>query len=118
MGKNAYIRQLARLFGGHQVLLGRGIDGGLATFQSRLFAEHIRGERTLEKYDLGPGKVTNIGTMAMANDFAWAQNAQTLKLANNHAWASVPPQPRTLTSPARHSRRRLPPQRWPALRRS
>lgn len=49
-------------------------------------------ERALGKWDpfaveldLGSGLVTNVGVTALANDFNWAQNAQTIKLANWHA---------------------------------
>lgn len=59
--------------------------GGME-FHSKLEAEvRSANGRLLEKMDLGSGVVTNVGVMALANDFAWAQNAQTLKLANNHA---------------------------------
>lgn len=59
--------------------------GGME-FHSKLEAEvRNRDGKLLEKMDLGSGVVTNVGAMALANDFAWAQNAQTLKLANNHA---------------------------------
>lgn len=59
--------------------------GGVG-FHSRLDAElRNRHGKLLERMNLGSGVVTNVGAMAMANDFAWAQNAQTLKLANEHA---------------------------------
>ncbi len=58
--------------------------GGIG-FHSHLAAQHFRRGRLIERYDLGSGLVTNVGVLAMANDFAWAQNAQTLKLANWHA---------------------------------
>jgi len=41
--------------------------------------------KLLNHRELGSGLVTNVGVMALANDFAWAQNAQTLKLSNWHA---------------------------------
>lgn len=34
---------------------------------------------------LGSGLITNVGVLALTNDFAWAQDCQTLKLANQHA---------------------------------
>ena len=66
-------------------------DKGVATitsdqvFATKLVMEHFRRGRKIEEYDLGSGLVTNVGVMALANDFAWAQNCQTLKLANWHA---------------------------------
>lgn len=55
-------------------------------FATELFAIHRDGDgRIIHQHDLGSGLVTNVGVMALANDFAWAQNCQTLKLANNHA---------------------------------
>jgi len=54
-------------------------------FATHLEATHYRKGRVYDKYDLGSGLVTNVGVMALANDFAWAQNCQTLKLANFHA---------------------------------
>lgn len=45
--------------------------------------------RNKETLDLGSGLVTNVGVMAMANDFAWASPSasavNTIKLANFHA---------------------------------
>ncbi len=57
----------------------------LLTFQSHLAAEIRRRSGLREYHDLGSGLVTNVGVMAMANDYNWAQNAQTLKLMNWHA---------------------------------
>lgn len=54
-------------------------------FGTKLEARHFRRGREIDRYDLGSGLVTNVGVMALANDFAWAQNAQTVKLANFHA---------------------------------
>jgi hypothetical protein len=79
---------LARLPFGKGRLLWTPDNGDayrLLTFQSHLRADHFRRGRLVEKYDLGSGLVTNVGVMALANDFAWAQNAQTLKLQNYHA---------------------------------
>jgi hypothetical protein len=41
-------------------------------------------------YDLGSGLVTNVGVMALANDYAWSAqlNLATLALANQHAWGT------------------------------
>lgn len=64
--------------------------GGLE-FQSHLFAEHRNPNGSLiKKYDLGSGLVTNVGVLAMANDFAWSAqlNLATLALANNHGWGT------------------------------
>lgn len=58
--------------------------GGMG-FRSHLQAQHFRRGRLYDRYDLGSGLVTNVGVLALANDFAWAQNCQTLLLANQHA---------------------------------
>lgn len=57
--------------------------GGIQ-FGSHLWLDHYRKGKLIDKRDLGSGLVTNVGVQALANDFAWAQNAQTLKLANFH----------------------------------
>lgn len=55
-------------------------------FATNLTAFHRDGDGKMKHiHDLGSGLVTNVGVLALANDFNWAQNAQTLKLANNHA---------------------------------
>jgi hypothetical protein len=55
-------------------------------FSTNLTAVHRDGDGVVKDiYDLGSGLVTNVGVTALANDFAWAQNAQTLKLSNWHA---------------------------------
>lgn len=56
-------------------------------FQSHLNAKLIRADGTTKNYDLGSGLVTNVGVMAMANDFAWSAqlNLSTIGLANQHA---------------------------------
>lgn len=85
------IKDLLRIPGLGRVMWSR--DGGHAVarmaFRSHLYADHLRGGRLLKKYDLGSGLVTNMGVLAMANDFAWAAPSgaavNTLKLANNHA---------------------------------
>jgi hypothetical protein len=69
-------------------------DPGEAQILAReVFASHLRaihrnprGE-VVDVRDLGSGLVTNIGVLAMANDFAWSAqlNLATLTLANNHA---------------------------------
>jgi hypothetical protein len=62
--------------------------GGLE-FGSNLTATLIRKGKIEGTVDLGSGLVTNIGVLAMANDFAWAapsgSSLATLKLSNNHA---------------------------------
>ena len=57
------------------------------TFQSRLEADVMRRDGRTEHRDLGSGLVTNVGVLAMANDFAWSAqlNLATLALANFHA---------------------------------
>lgn len=60
-------------------------------FTTHLQADHFNAQgKMLERYDLGSGLVTNVGVMAMANDFAWSGqlNLSTLGLANNHAWGT------------------------------
>lgn len=55
-------------------------------FATQLTAFHRDGDGQMKHiHDLGSGLVTNVGVLALANDFNWAQNCQTLKLANNHA---------------------------------
>lgn len=61
-------------------------------FATSLHATHLAKEdpytgkrRIKDEIDLGSGLVTNVAMIALANDFAWAQNCQTLKLANQHA---------------------------------
>lgn len=63
--------------------------GGIA-FHSHLEAIHYHGGRIKETYDLGSGLVTNVGVLAMANDFAWSAqlNLSTIGLANQHAWGT------------------------------
>jgi hypothetical protein len=63
--------------------------GGLE-FRSNLSMKRFsKGGILLEERDLGSGLVTNVGVLAMANDFAWAAPSgaaiNTLKLANNHS---------------------------------
>jgi hypothetical protein len=75
--------------------IGRAIltrDPGAALLTAReVFATHLqathrnRAGEVVGVHDLGSGLVTNVGVTALANDYAWAQNAQTLKLANWHA---------------------------------
>lgn len=66
-------------------------SGSALTIGNMVFMSHLgairrnwKGEVT-GRFDLGSGLTTNVGALALANDFAWAQNAQTLKLANYHA---------------------------------
>lgn len=55
-------------------------------FSTDLVAHHFDGDgKLIHSHDLGSGLVTNVGVMAMANDFAWANGFNTLKLANFHA---------------------------------
>lgn len=59
-------------------------------FISHLSAVHRDGDGTLiDQHDLGSGLVTDVGVLALANDFAWpapsAAAINTLRIANNHA---------------------------------
>lgn len=46
--------------------------GGIG-FSSHLYAEHRNASgKLLRNYDLGSGLVTNVGVLALANDFAWS----------------------------------------------
>lgn len=67
---------------------------GLA-FGTKLKADHLRytgnpkaPHRLIDRRDLGSGLVTNVGVLALANDFNWAAPSgaakNTLKLANRH----------------------------------
>jgi len=62
--------------------------GGLK-FGTNLRADLFHRGRWQGFKDLGSGLVTNVGVLAMCNDFAWAApsgaSVATLKLANNHA---------------------------------
>lgn len=60
--------------------------GGIE-FNSHLYAHHMRDGLSIKKYDLGSGLVTNVGVLAMANDFAWSAqlNLSTLGTQNFHA---------------------------------
>lgn len=62
--------------------------GGVG-FSSHLWADHFRDGKLRKRYDLGSGLVTNVGVLAMANDWNWASPSgaavNTLKLANQHA---------------------------------
>src|SRR5438309_6890610 len=63
--------------------------GGIS-FHTHLQADHRRGNSMIESRDLGSGLVTNVGVLAMANDYAWSAslNLSTIGLANNHAWGT------------------------------
>jgi len=98
---------LGRVFAGIESVQGSGapLSAANAPFMSNLSAVVMRDGRPVaarefmprwarfwngvnenaQVIDLGSGLVTNVGVMALANDFAWAQNAQTLKLSNQHA---------------------------------
>jgi hypothetical protein len=54
-------------------------------FITRLLADHYDGDgKIVDQYDLGSGVVTNVGVLAMANDFAWSAtlNLSTLGTQN------------------------------------
>jgi hypothetical protein len=59
----------------------------LLTFQSRLTARIQRWNGREEFRDLGSGLVTNVGVLALANDYAWSAqlNLATLATQNFHA---------------------------------
>lgn len=63
--------------------------GGIS-FHTHLMATHMHGQDLIKEYDLGSGLVTNVGVLAMANDFAWSAqlNLSTIGLANQHAWGT------------------------------
>ena len=84
------LRELARLpFRRGRVLWtpDTGDAVRLLTFQSHLEAVIRRRDGREERRDLGSGLVTNVGVLAMSNDFAWSAslNLATLALANQHA---------------------------------
>ncbi len=58
-------------------------------FQTQLLATLISNGKVQGTRDLGSGLVTNVGVLALANDFAWASPSgaavNTLKLVNWHA---------------------------------
>jgi hypothetical protein len=58
-------------------------------FYTHLYADHFRGDRLIDKRDLGSGLVTHAGTLALANDWQWASPSaaavNVLKLMNYHA---------------------------------
>lgn len=67
--------------------------GDAAMIASEVFQTNLRAVhrdplgRVVDVHDLGSGLVTNVGVLAMANDFAWSAqlNLATLALANQHA---------------------------------
>lgn len=97
------ISSLALPFGAGRLVLARSLNsigltydrnGSAITpaglpFGTHLMAVHKdRNGRIKEIRDLGSGLVTNVGTLAMSNDFAWASPAtaiNVLKLANQHS---------------------------------
>lgn len=103
------IRDLARIPGVGRIMFSRdgGNARGVMAFRTHLAAEHVSARRPNVGYferrhwherpdgkwqrnrDLGSGLVTNLGVLAMANDFAWAAPSgaaiNTLRLAKNHA---------------------------------
>jgi hypothetical protein len=59
-------------------------------FLTELFAIHRDGDgKVIHEHDLGSGLVTDVGVLALANDFAWPAPSgaaiNTLRIANNHA---------------------------------
>lgn len=49
----------------------RGQGNYILAFRTHLQADHIRNGRLRKTYDFGSGLVTNVGVLALANDFAW-----------------------------------------------
>jgi hypothetical protein len=49
----------------------QGFPGGMG-FHSHLQADHFHRGRKVASYDLGSGLVTNVGVLALANDYAWS----------------------------------------------
>lgn len=83
-----------RIPGFGRVMLTRDSGDGRLTarehFATNLHAVHRDGDGSLKDViDLGSGLVTNVGVLALANDFNWAAPSgaaiNTLKLANWHA---------------------------------
>lgn len=70
---------------------GSAVITGRQVFATSLLARHTDAHgHLIEDYDLGSGLVTNVGVLAMANDFAWSAqlNLATLALSNQHAWGT------------------------------
>jgi hypothetical protein len=72
--------------------------GGADLFNTEFLRTRLRAivtdpaGRLVEEHELGSGKITNIGVLALANDFAWAQVSgspvNTLGAAKFHAWGT------------------------------
>jgi len=62
--------------------------GGIG-FNTNLTATHVRDGAVIDEIDLGSGLVTNVGVLALANDFGWASpsgaKVSTLTAAKNMA---------------------------------
>jgi len=79
---------------GGRVLFTR--DRGEALFADQFFSTNLTAVhrdsqgRIIKAYDMGSGLVTNVGVLAMANDFAWSAqlNLSTLGTQNYHAWGT------------------------------
>jgi hypothetical protein len=90
-------------------------------FATNLGAVHRDGDgQLIDQYDLGSGLVTNMGVLALANDFAWSSslNLSTLGTQNFHATgtgataaAATDFQMQTLAAPTT-SRLSRAPSRW------
>lgn len=65
-----------------------GFPGGIC-FHTNLSAQHLRAGRVVGDFDLGSGLVTNVGVLALANDYAWASPSgaavRALGMMKNHA---------------------------------
>lgn len=81
--KNPFSNVLARKFGYALVHDPNGTAdwfGGPLAFSTHLGANHIRGGKVIEKYDLGSGLTTQALALALANQGVSAANANTLGL--------------------------------------
>ncbi len=85
---------IARLpLGRGRLIWDRNPESAARTLGEAIFATNLRATKfdgdgkLVHEYDLGSGLVTNVGVLAMANDFAWSAslNLATLALANYHA---------------------------------
>jgi hypothetical protein len=67
---------LVRAHGGFAIVkdpqgTSEGFPGGI-TFHTHLAAVHMHGKQVIKPYNLGSGLITNVGALALANDYAWS----------------------------------------------
>lgn len=89
------VRSFRLPFGLGRAMLTRDVGDSVMTadqwFATNLHARHFGADGRIKgEHDLGSGLVTNVGVLAMANDFAWPTTAATIALntlrsANYHA---------------------------------